>query len=129
MKKRWSSPVLGLMDATSKVNGFVLDWPQSATAVSTAKHAPTVLRVISISFQARLLLESKTIQKLKAFASFLKMIDPVNLDARHVLETPGSPATSLFCHTHISCREGLSRIWPAPVWPCPPPPPLSRSPF
>jgi hypothetical protein len=60
------------MDATSKVNGFVPDWPQSPTAVSTAKHAPTLVRVISISFQARLLLESKTVRNLKAFVNFLK---------------------------------------------------------
>src|SRR5712671_6758093 len=101
MKKRWSSPVLGLMDATSNVGGFVPDWPQSPTAVSNAKHAPTVVRVISISFQARLLLEFKTVRKLKAFVNFVKMIGHVNLNARRVCRNPGSPATSLFCHTRI----------------------------
>jgi hypothetical protein len=60
------------MDATSKVNGFVPDWPQSPTAESQAKHAPTLVRVISISFQARLLLEFKTAHQPKAFVNFLK---------------------------------------------------------
>jgi hypothetical protein len=62
------------MDATSKVNGCVPDWPQSQSAISNAKHAPTLVRLISISFQARLLLEFKTVRKLKAFVNFLKMI-------------------------------------------------------
>ena len=76
-----SSGPLGLMDATSKVNGFEADWPQSQTAVRTAKPAPTLVRLILISFQARLLLEFKTVRKLKAFANFLKMIGHVNLNA------------------------------------------------
>src|ERR1700692_1091472 len=73
IETRRSSDPLGLRDATSKVKGGVLDWPNSPKTESHARHAPTDVRPISISSQVTLLLEFKTAYVAKAFANFQKV--------------------------------------------------------
>jgi hypothetical protein len=45
----------------------VAGWPKSPQTVSSARHAPAIVRVTSISLKASLLLELKTVRGAKAF--------------------------------------------------------------